>query len=106
MQRTGIAADPVVKQHNTGRGHPEQPARYSAVMNRLQDSGLLQNTVALDVRPATDDEIALVHSRDYIELVQDEISQGRAELSTGDTIICPESLEAARVAAGAGLSCR
>jgi acetoin utilization deacetylase AcuC-like enzyme len=104
MQRTGIAADPRVKQHGTGRGHPEQPPRYSAVMNRLQDSGLLENTLALDVRPATDDEIALVHSRDYIGLVQDEISQGRAELSTGDTNICPESLEAVRVAAGAALT--
>ena len=104
MQRTGIAADPTVKKHNTGPGHPEQAARYSAVMNRFEDAGVLQTLTALDVRPATDDELVLVHSRDYIALVRDEISCGDLELSTGDTTISSGSLEAALTAAGAVLS--
>jgi acetoin utilization deacetylase AcuC-like enzyme len=104
MSSTGIATDPAVKKHRTGAGHPEQVARYSYVMNRLESAGILPKLVALDVRPATDDELALVHSREYIGLVQREIAQGRRELSTGDTVICPESLEAARAAVGSALS--
>ncbi len=104
MQQTGIAADPRVKKHDTGPAHPEQPARYDAVMNRLECSGLLQDLAHIEARRASDDELALVHSREYIALVQREIAQHRKQLSTGDTDISSESGECARVAAGCVLS--
>ena len=104
MPETGLAADPSVIRHDIGPGHPEQPARFSAVMNRLEQSGLARELIRLPVRTATDDELALVHTREYVELVGREVSQGRAQLSTGDTDICPESEDAARRAAGCALS--
>jgi acetoin utilization deacetylase AcuC-like enzyme len=104
IHKTGIATDPVVKRHDPGPGHPEQPGRYTAVMDHLSYSGLLDSLSLLDIRHASDDDLALVHTREYIHLVQREIQQNRGQLSTGDTAICPRSLEPARAAVGAVLS--
>jgi len=103
MRRTGIAADPAVKQHDPGPGHPEQPARYKAVMDRLQSAGLLTALHSLGSRTATDDELALAHTRSYIELVEREVAYDRGQLSTGDTAIGTHSSTAAHIAAGCAL---
>jgi acetoin utilization deacetylase AcuC-like enzyme len=100
MPGTGLVADPNVTRHDAGPGHPEQPARYSAVMNRLDRIGLMSDLIRLPVRSITDDELALVHTRSYIELVNREVSLGRDQLSTGDTDLCLDSADAARRAAG------
>jgi acetoin utilization deacetylase AcuC-like enzyme len=102
--RTGIAADLRVTKHDPGPGHPEQPARYTAIMNRLAATGLLAQLTPVSARSAEDDELALVHTRDYIALVEREVAQQRPQLSTGDTDITVFSSESARVAAGAVLS--
>ena len=104
MQRTGLAADSRVTAHNPGPGHPEQPARYTAVLNQLERAGLLPQLLRLETHRATDDDLALAHTRPYIELVQREVSAHRSQLSTGDTDIVPESAEAARLAAGSVLA--
>ena len=101
MQNTGIVADEIVKLHDTGPGSPEQPERYSVIVNQLSVSGILDEVSWLTPRPASEDELALVHSRDYISLVGAEIAAGRRELSTGDTMISAQSLRAALIAAGA-----
>jgi acetoin utilization deacetylase AcuC-like enzyme len=104
MVRTGLAADPAVKKHDAGPGHPERPERYDAVVNRLESAGLLEALSGIEVRSATEDELALVHSRQYIALVEREVAQGRRELSTGDTDVGPHSMESAKAAAGCVLS--
>ena len=104
MTATSLAADPNVIRHDIGPGHPEQPARFFAVMNRLEWSGLARDMIRVPVRSATDDELALVHTREYIELVKREVADGRAQLSTGDTDLCAESEDAARRAAGCALA--
>jgi acetoin utilization deacetylase AcuC-like enzyme len=104
MTVTALAADAGVKQHEASAGHPEQPARFDAVLNQLKSSGLMQKLKLLPGRRATDDELALVHARDYIALVEREIKEGRPELSTGDTPLNAHSVEAARLAAGSALA--
>lgn len=104
MFRTAIGADPRVRIHDPGPGHPEQISRYAAVANRLASTGLLQKALALEARTANDDELALVHQRSYIELVEREVSQNRRQLSTGDTAINVRSAEAARIATGCALN--
>jgi acetoin utilization deacetylase AcuC-like enzyme len=101
---TGLVADARVKNHDTGPEHPEQSARFSAVMNRLEWSGLSTDLIRLPSRMASEDELALVHARPYIALVGKEVAEKRHHLSTGDTDICPESSEIARLAAGCTLS--
>jgi len=104
MHTTGIAFDPIVRRHDTGPEHPERPARGSAVFDYLRYTGLLDSLDQLDVRQASDDDLALVHTRPYIELVKREVEQRREQLSTGDTVISEASLESARAAAGCALS--
>ncbi len=104
MPITGLAADPSVTLHDGGPGHPEQPARFTAVDNQLKSSGLIGRLHKLNTRPASNDELALVHTREYIDLVGREVAASRGQLSTGDTPINSHSETAARAAAGCALS--
>lgn len=104
MSLTGLVADPGVKLHDGGPGHPEQPARFAAVINGLQASGLSAQMHPLPSRPATIDELAFVHTGQYIDLAMREVSEGRTELSTGDTPINAHSASAARLATGSALA--
>jgi acetoin utilization deacetylase AcuC-like enzyme len=97
---TGLAADPVCKEHLTGPQHPERPARFDAAVGALRDL----NLVPIAPRLANYDEIGLCHSRRYIQLAEREIFEGFHELSTGDTIISPKSLDAALRATGQALN--
>jgi acetoin utilization deacetylase AcuC-like enzyme len=97
---TGLAADPFCKEHITGPGHPEQPARFDAAVGALGDL----NLVPIPPRLANHDEIALCHSPRYIQLAEREIFEGFHELSTGDTIISPKSLDAALRSTGGALN--
>ena len=103
MHRTGIVADPAVRQHEIGPAHPESPARYTAVMDRLQAAELLPRLHRIESRSATDDELALAHAPSYIELVEREVAQSCGQLSTGDTDISSHSAKVARLAAGSVL---
>lgn len=104
MHRTGLVADARVKKHATPAGHPEQAERFSAILNRLEWTGVAHDLTRLPSRVATDDELALAHARDYVELVEAEVAAQRRQLSTGDTDICPESAASARLASGCVLS--
>ena len=97
---TALLADPVSKLHDTGPGHPEQAARFDAVLHGLERAGLLPKLARIESREATEDEIALCHSRRYIELARREIQSGERELTTGDTNVSPGSWKAALCAAG------
>jgi acetoin utilization deacetylase AcuC-like enzyme len=104
MDHTGIVADPLSTKHDTGSGHPEQPARFFAVLNRLEAGGIFRDLLPLPHHPANNDELALVHTREYIELVEREIEEGREQLSTGDTVLSEGALVSARIGAGAVIS--
>jgi acetoin utilization deacetylase AcuC-like enzyme len=94
---TGLAADPACKEHHTGSHHPERPERFDAALSALDGLKLLP----IGPRVATEDEITLCHPLPYVRLVEREIMPGHNELSTGDTIISPGSLDAALRATGA-----
>lgn len=97
---TALLADPICKEHHTGRHHPERPERFDVALGAIQDLDLAR----LEPRVANEDEIALCHGREYIRLVEREVMTGFHELSTGDTIISPRSLDAALRAAGGVLN--
>ncbi|HEV3117016.1 MAG TPA: histone deacetylase [Gemmataceae bacterium] len=98
--KTALAADPVCKEHHTGSGHPERPERFDAALGAVAELHLFP----LDARLATEDELALCHSRPYIQLVEREVMTGFHELSTGDTIISARSWDAALRATGGALN--
>ncbi len=102
--RTALLLDPVYKQHDPGPGHPEEPGRYDAVTRAIEKTKLLPKLQRVAVRVATEDEIALVHGREYIAKVQREIAAGAHELSTGDTNVGPKSFDVAVRAVGGVLN--
>lgn len=97
---TALLLDSIYRQHDPGPGHPEQPARYDAVTRAIEATGLLDQVHRVDVRAANEDEIALVHGREYIAKAKREIASGLRELSTGDTHVGPRSFDVALRAAG------
>jgi len=104
---TGLLYDDVYLRHLAGNtGHPERPERLTAIHAGLERAGLLPALTPIPVRRVTDDELALVHTRAYIDLTRRELSNviGLGELSTGDTAVTRDSLDAARAAAGGVLN--
>ena len=97
---TAILADPVYKEHQTGKSHPERPERMDAVVNALERDGAIKDALRIPVRPATEDELALCHTRPYIAIAKRDVASGARDLSTGDTQISPQSFDVALRAAG------
>jgi acetoin utilization deacetylase AcuC-like enzyme len=97
-------ADPVYKEHDTGAGHPERPERYDAVIQGLDKAGLVKSMGRIQLRAATEDEIALCHTHNYIQRVKREIAAGARELSTGDTTVSSRSYDVALKATGGVLN--
>jgi acetoin utilization deacetylase AcuC-like enzyme len=85
--------------HNAGEGHPERPARLTAVLDALADAGL-----ARDRREATEASVVdleRVHPAAHVaRLLAAEPATGFNPLDA-DTVLAPGSLRAARLAAGA-----
>ncbi len=102
---THLLLDPVFKRHATGNGHPERPERYDAVIAALRAPGLAKTLPAIPVRRADRDEPALAHTGHYVDTAFREIgalagTRYLRDLSTGDTVVGPESLDVALQAVG------
>jgi acetoin utilization deacetylase AcuC-like enzyme len=105
--QTGLLFDDVYLGHLAGNtGHPERPERLTAIRGGLEKAGLMTTLYRITPRRVTDTELELVHKPSYVALVRRELSnlQGVRELSTGDTLVSPASLQAAEFAAGGVLN--
>ncbi len=91
--------------HDTGQGHPERPARLTEVVDFLKtDKALSPHLIWPSFKAANHETLKLVHTDAYIKLVESEVKalkSGTANLSTGDTVISPHTLEAVNLAVGA-----
>jgi acetoin utilization deacetylase AcuC-like enzyme len=93
--------DETCLRHQPGEGHPERPSRLEAIRSQLQKDGVFEEAPRVAARVATDDELRLIHTREYTALAIREIEAGARMLSTGDTNLGgPDTLLAARHAAG------
>jgi len=102
--KTGLLLDPLFKNHDTGEGHPERAERYRAISRVLAEKQLVEATEKIAARPATADEVKACHTAEYLALVKREIAGGTHLLSTGDTMVCRESLDVALQAVGGVLN--
>lgn len=101
---TGLVHDPACAGHLPGRHHPERPERLDSVLCGIAAALPSTPLVPIAARRATDDDLALCHSRDYIRSVVRDIASGSGALSTGDTDVGEGTLEAALAAAGGSLA--
>lgn len=79
--------------------HPERPERLAAL-----DLKSLPGIQALDVAPASLEQVARVHSPRLIEQLQAFCAEGPGIIDHAPTYVTPASFEAARLAAGAAIS--
>ncbi|MBI4666386.1 MAG: histone deacetylase [Nitrospinae bacterium] len=100
MGSTAIFYDPVFLSHDTGPGHPENPKRLEAIVNRLSNAPFHQNLTWIKPEPATPTDAELVHSVPYVRGLEESILRGVTYLDA-DTVVCHDSWEAALMAAGA-----
>jgi acetoin utilization deacetylase AcuC-like enzyme len=87
--------------HLNPPGHPERVER-AEVMEVVAGRWKAAGGAVLEPRPATDDDLARVHTREHISRIA--ATRGRASKIDEDTFTSPESDEVARLAAGAVLT--
>ena len=87
--------------HDTGTGHPENARRLSAIEDRLVSNQLFELLRHVDAPVATKSQLLRVHEADYLVRLEAQMPlTGHAHLDP-DTVVSPDSLQAARRAAGA-----
>lgn len=98
--KTGYFSDPIFLRHDTG-GHPENAGRLKAIREKLEQDDLLSGFEQRESRPATPEEITLVHGADYMRQVEEAALSGQPYLGSPDCILSEQTYEVALHAAGA-----
>lgn len=107
---TALISSPRCVEHDTGPGHPERPQRIEALENAIERAGaeLRQRLDRRQARPATEDELELVHPATHIDRIRAAAEKARASQGLvfldPDTVISPGSWDAALAAVGAALT--
>jgi len=96
--KVGLVYDPIYLKHDTGQ-HVENAGRLEAIISHLEQTGLKQQLTPIKPRPATVEELSLVHHEQYISYIQAVAQKGGGWLDA-DTVMSPNSYDAALYAAG------
>jgi acetoin utilization deacetylase AcuC-like enzyme len=98
--RIGIAYHEAFAGHDTGSWHPESSQRLTAVLEVIVDQGI--DFVKIEPREASKEELALVHSGEYIDIIF-KLNPREIVMLDPDTAFSPGTREAALRAVGAVL---
>ncbi|OGP69088.1 MAG: histone deacetylase [Deltaproteobacteria bacterium RBG_13_47_9] len=99
MKRTGIVKDNRYLEHEMDPGHPESPERLKAIYKMLEETEMKRWVEVITPRAALRDELEMVHTPSYIDLVASTTGKPYYRLDM-DTSTCAKSYEAALWAAG------
>ena len=99
--KTGLVFDPVYLKHDTGT-HSEHAGRLKCILSAIQQSRLDSALIRIAPRPATLDEVALIHSKSHVQFIHDVANDGGGYIDS-DTVISADSYEAALYAAGGAI---
>lgn len=87
--------------HDTGPGHPEEPRRLTAIEDKFLESGLGDVLRHIDAPEVTLEQLRRVHATAYLDALDAVAPESDYVRLDPDTVISPQSLPAARRAAGA-----
>jgi len=87
------------KRHDTGLGHPECAARITALED-LFAKAPFKDWPQKTGLPADEDQILFAHHQDYMDRLLDLTPEDNLTAIDGDTILSPDSYDAALHAAG------
>ena len=100
---TAFITHPDCLKHDMGAGHPEQPARLSAIEDQLIASGIDGYLQRYEAPLATDEQLARVHPAEYVGAIREAAPQSGTVHLDPDTAMNVHSLNASLRAAGAGV---
>jgi acetoin utilization deacetylase AcuC-like enzyme len=95
---TGVVTDKRFMDHDMGAGHVESPRRIE-VLNRMLAEDPPVPYLAIEPRPATDEELGWVHERGYVDLVR-STAGGAGVVLDRDATAGPKTFITALLAAG------
>ncbi len=105
MARTAVIYSKDYLKHDSGRNHPERKERLIAIMNGLEERGLLENPKVRLIIPtsATEEDLLLVHPREYVNEIKRFSELGGGPL-TMDTAGSKDTFDVALLAVGGALN--
>jgi acetoin utilization deacetylase AcuC-like enzyme len=98
---TAYITHPSCRLHDMGPHHPECPDRLGAIGDRLTAAGVEPLLRPYTAPAATREQLERVHGSRYIDAVESASPSSGLNYLDPDTALCPDSLDAARHAAGA-----
>ncbi len=98
----GFIFHPDYLKHETGRHHPEEPARLTGIIRHLEACGLLAALVRTEPTEPARDWLTLAHSLQHIKAMEAACARGMQALDP-DTYVSPGSYRAALLAVGGAL---
>ena len=99
--RTAYISHPACYNHDTGPGHPENARRLYAIDDKLVSTQLIDFLRQYDAPEVTREQLLRVHEAAYLAELEARIPEEGHLFLDPDTVICPDSLKAAKRAAGA-----
>ncbi|MGN9843786.1 acetoin utilization protein AcuC [Nonomuraea sp. H19] len=75
--------DDALTSYNFGPSHPLAPVRVELTMALARELGVLDKVEMAGCDPASDDELAMIHERDYIKAVKRVSAEGFPDLGCG-----------------------
>lgn len=99
MNKTGIVKDDRYLEHVMDPGHPESPERLKVIYQMLKEPEMKGFLEEVKPRPATREELEMIHSPAYIDEVARTAGKPYHRLDM-DTSTCAKSYETALLAAG------
>jgi acetoin utilization deacetylase AcuC-like enzyme len=100
MKRTGFLYDDRFLLHKTGPYHPEVPERLTAVLQGIEEGGLLDKLVRITASPADMKWIHAVHTADYVKRFEAACRTHKQMFDSPDNQMCAETYEIALLAVG------
>ena len=99
MNKTGIVKDDRYLDHMMDPGHPESPERLRVIYKMLEEPEMKGFLEKVKPRPATREELEMIHTPSYIDLVAKTAGKPSYRLDM-DTSTCAKSYDTALLAAG------
>ncbi|MFC1870051.1 histone deacetylase [Chloroflexota bacterium] len=98
---TGLVYDPIYLKHDTGQ-HVESARRLEVAIAHLEQTGLKSQLTLIKPRAASEEEILLIHQKQYLSHIKDVAQKGGGWLDP-DTVMSPDSYQPALYAAGGAI---
>ena len=100
--KTGICTHPIFLEHDTGLHHPESSQRLESIYKILKEKSYYNDLLQVSPIHAKEEDITRIHSIAHYNNILHR--KGKSGYLDGDTPYSEKSVEAALMAAGAGIT--